>query len=72
MEIQARTEVLRWSLGLVLLAHLVAISWAWCPAAKTPADPALGAIRSFLRGAYIWTLGPILLVTTCVQRADTR
>ena len=72
-----RTDVLRWSLGLVLLAHLLAIGWPWYRAVKTPADPALGETGSFLRGAFIWTLakafvavvltlGPVLLVSTCL------
>jgi len=72
-----RTDLLRWSLGLVLLAHLLAIAWPWYCAVKTPADPTLGETGSFLRGAYIWTLGkafvalvltlgPVLLVSTCI------
>jgi hypothetical protein len=72
-----RTDLLRWSLGLVLLAHLVAIGWPWYRAVKTPAEPALGETGEFLRSAYIWTLGkafvallltlgPILLLATCL------
>lgn len=72
-----RTDLLRWSLGLVLLAHLVAIGWPWYRAVTAPADPTLGETGRFLRSAYIWTLGkafvavaltlgPVLLVSTCL------
>jgi len=72
-----RTDLLRWSLGLVLLAHLVAIGWPWYRAVKTPPDPTSGETGQFLRSAYIWTLGkafvalvltlgPVLLVSTCI------
>jgi hypothetical protein len=71
------TEVLRWTLALVLVAHLAAIAWPWYSFAKTPADPAQGETGSFLQWTVVWTLatafvalvltlGPTLLVSTCV------
>ena len=71
------TDVLRWTLALVLLVHLAAIGWQWYRFASTPADPALGDTGSFLQWTVVWTLatafvalvltlGPTLLVSTCV------
>ena len=70
-------DVLRTTLGVVLLAHLAAIGWPWYRFARTPADPAQGETGSFLHGAVVWTLatafvalvltlGPTLLVSTCI------
>ena len=70
-------DVLRASLGLALLVHLAAIGWPWFHFARTPADPALGETGAFLHSAVVWTLatalvalvltlGPTLLVSTCV------
>lgn len=72
-----RTEVLRWSLALVLLVHLVAIAWPWYRYAKTSADPAQGETGEFLHQVILWTLpkafitvvltlGPVLLLSTCL------
>jgi hypothetical protein len=53
------------------------IGWLWRDYAKTAPDPALGPTGSFLRWVTLWTLvaafvttvftlGPALLLTTCV------
>jgi hypothetical protein len=72
-----RSEALRWGLGLVLLAHLLAIGWPWYHYLKTPVDPATGETGVFFHWVLIWTLakafialiltlGPIMWLSTCV------
>lgn len=71
------TGALRLSLGVALLIHLAVIGWAWRDRARTTPDPAFGSTGSFLHWvvvgtlitafvAVILTLGPALLLTTCV------
>lgn len=71
------TGALRISIGLALLAHLAVIGWLWRDYAKTGPDPAFGPTGSFLRWVVVWTLisafvatvftlGPTLLLATCV------
>jgi hypothetical protein len=71
------TGVLRLGLGVALLAHLAVIGWLWRDYATTSPDPAFGPTGSFLHWvvvstliaafvATVFTLGPTLLLTTCV------
>lgn len=68
---------LRVSLGVVLLVHLAVIGWLWRDLANASPDPALGPTGSFLHWVAVWTLitafvttvltlGPTLLLATCV------
>jgi hypothetical protein len=71
------TGALRLGLAVVLLAHLAAIAWWWRIYARTGPDPAFGPTGTFLHWVVLWTLiaafaaavftlGPTLLLTTCV------
>jgi hypothetical protein len=71
------TGALRLGLGLTLLAHLAVIGWVWRDYAKTGPDHAFGETGSFLHWVVVWTLitafvaavltlGPALLLATCV------
>jgi hypothetical protein len=71
------TGALRLGLGLALLASLAVLGWLWREYTKTSPDPALGPTGSFLHWVVLWTLitafvttvltlGPILLLATCV------
>jgi hypothetical protein len=71
------TGTLRLGLGLAILVPLAVIGWLWRDYAKTAPDPALGPTGSFLHWVTLWTLvaafvtvvftlGPALLLTTCV------
>jgi hypothetical protein len=68
---------LRLGLALVLLAHLIVIGWMWRDLAGAGPDPIFGQTGTFLHTAVFWTviaafvtavltLGPSLLLTTCV------
>ena len=68
---------LRWSLIVVLAAHLMVVGWMWLRFARAAADPATGQAGNFLHEAIVWTLvaafastvlvlGPPLLLTTCL------
>jgi hypothetical protein len=70
------TGPLRVALLLVLLANLVVIGWMWRAARAAP-DPAYGQPGTFLQAVVLWTmitafvatvltLGPPLLLVTCV------
>jgi hypothetical protein len=72
-----QTGALRLGLGVALLAHLAVIGWLWRQYATTRADSAFGATGSFLHWVVLWTLitafvavvltlGPTLLLATCV------
>jgi len=69
------TDILRWTLALVVLTHLAAIGLPWYRFARTPADPT--ETGSFLQWTVVWTLGtafvalvltlgPTFFVSTCV------
>ena len=71
------TGALRLGLGIALLAHLAVIGWLWRDYASTSPEPALGSTGSFLHWVVLWTLitafvttlitlGPTLLLVTCV------
>ena len=71
------TAALRLSLGLAVLVPLAVIGWLWRNYARTAPDPALGPTGSFLHWVILWTLvgafvaivftlGPALLLTTCI------
>lgn len=71
------TGALRLALGAALLVHLAAIAWLSRDYANTRPDPALGPTGSFLHWVVLWTLitafvttvltlGPTLLLATCV------
>lgn len=71
------TGTLRLVLGLVLFAHLAVIGWLGFSYAKTRPQPAFGAVGQFLHWvvmgtliaafvAVVCTLGPTLLLVTCV------
>ena len=71
------TGALRLGLGLALLAHLAVIGWVWRDYAKATPDPAFGPTGVFLHWVVVWTLitafvatvltlGPTLLLATCV------
>jgi hypothetical protein len=71
------TGALRLGLSLAILAPLALIAWLWRNYAKTAADPTLGPTGSFLHWVILWTLvaafaaivftlGPALLLTTCI------
>ncbi|MGH6835717.1 MAG: hypothetical protein ACREC9_09250 [Methylocella sp.] len=68
---------LRLALAVVLLAHLIAISWMWRDIARAGPDPVFGPTGAFLHWAVTWTLiaalvataltlGPPLLLTICM------
>lgn len=68
---------LRSGLAVVLFAHLIVIGWMWRDIGRAAADPDFGPTGSFLHGAITWTfiaafvasvltLGPPLLLTTCM------
>ncbi len=68
---------LRLGLGAALLVHLAVIGWLWREYTNTRPDPALGPTGSFLHWVILWTLitafvttvltlGPALLLATCV------
>lgn len=68
---------LRLSLAIVLLAYLAAIAWWWRNYASATPDPAFGPTGTFIHWVVLWTLiaafaaavftlGPTLLLTTCV------
>jgi hypothetical protein len=70
-------NALRVGLGVVLLVHLAVIGWAWRDYVNVGADHALGPTGSFLHWVILWTLitgfaatvltlGPTLLLKTCV------
>jgi hypothetical protein len=70
-------DALRLGLGLAIFIPLILIAWLWRTYARTTPDPALGAIGSFLHWVILWTLaaafvtivftlGPALLLTTCM------
>jgi ACR3 family arsenite efflux pump ArsB len=72
-----RAGPLRLGLVLALLAHLIAIGWIWRDLARAHPDPAFGQTGTFLHTVVVWTLiaafvataftlGPTLLLTTCV------
>ena len=71
------TGVLRFTLVLVFVAHLVAIGWMWRNVVKSVPDAAFGQTGSFLHTAVVWTavaafvatvltFGPPLLLATCI------
>lgn len=71
------SAMLRTVLALVFLAHLVAIGVFWRAYARRRADAAGGATGSFFHEVALWTLatafvatlitlGPSLLLVTCV------
>jgi len=68
---------LRLALALVLLVHLIAISWMWRDHRAASADPSLDSTGTFLHTVIVWTLiaalvtivltlGPTLALATCV------
>ena len=68
---------LRLGLAALLVAHLIAIGWLWRDLAAASPDPTFGSTGSFLHwvaastviAAFVataFTLGPPLLLTTCV------
>jgi hypothetical protein len=68
---------LRLLLAGVLLAHLTVIGWMWLDRARAVAEPISGEAGAFLHRAVLWTviaafiaaaftLGPPLLLTTCI------
>ena len=68
---------LRLGLALVLLAHLIVIGRMWRDLAGAGPDPVFGETGTFLHTAVVWTviaafvttaltLGPSLLLTTCM------
>jgi hypothetical protein len=71
------TGALRLGLGVALLVHLAVIGWLWRDYASASPDPALGPTGSFVHWVVLWTLitafvttvltlGPTLLLATCV------
>jgi hypothetical protein len=69
--------ILRLSLSLTIIAHLAVIGWLLRSCSRSPPDPALGQIGSFLHWVIVWTLisafvtvvftlGPAVLLTICV------
>ena len=70
------TGALRLGLSLTILVHLAVIGWLWRNYAKDSPDPALDPSGEFLHWVIAWTLiaafltifftlGPIVLLTTC-------
>jgi hypothetical protein len=68
---------LRLALAVVLLVHLIAISWMWRDHRAASADPSLDSTGTFLHTVIVWTLiaalvtivltlGPTLALATCV------
>jgi hypothetical protein len=68
---------LRLALALVLLAHLIAIAWMWRDRWAASPDPSVGPTGTFLHTVIVWTLiaalvaivltlGPTLVLATCV------
>jgi hypothetical protein len=68
---------LRLGLAVVFLAHLIVIGWMWRDIAQAGPDPVFGPTGTFLHWTVTWTLiaalvasvltlGPPLLLTTCV------
>jgi membrane protein YdbS with pleckstrin-like domain len=68
---------LRLALALVLLVHLIVISWMWHDHRAASADPSLDSTGTFLHTVIVWTLiaalvtvvltlGPTLALATCV------
>ncbi len=68
---------LRWSLAIVLLAHLIVIAWMWRHLATARPDPELGQVAVFLQTVVVWTLiaalvatvitfAPSLVLKTCI------
>ena len=68
---------LRLGLAALLVAHLIVIGWLWREFATANPDPGLDQTGRFLHRAVVWTiiaafvatavtLGPSLLLTTCV------
>lgn len=73
----AAPRTLTFGLAAALLVHLILIGWFWRARAKAGADPASGETGDFLSQVAVWTLcaalitavltlGPSLLLTTCV------
>jgi hypothetical protein len=71
------TGALRLGLGVALAVHLAVIVWLWRDYATTRPEPALGETGSFVHWVVLWTLitafvttvltlGPTLLLATCV------
>ena len=69
--------LLRLGLAVALVAHLIAIGWMWRGLAAARPDPAFGPTGAFLHTTVVWTviaafvatvltLGPPLLLTTCM------
>ena len=72
-----RAGLLRVGLAVALVAHLIAIGWMWRELAARRPDPAFDPTGAFLHTAVVWTviaafvaivltLGPPLLLTTCM------
>ena len=68
---------LRLGLAVVLFAHLIVISWMWRDITRAGTDPDFGPTGTFLNWTVTWTLitaliataitlGPPLLLTTCI------
>jgi hypothetical protein len=68
---------LRLFLGVVFLVHLAAIGWMWRSLDRAGSASDLGSTGVFLHTAVVWTtaaafittvltLGPPLLLTTCM------
>jgi hypothetical protein len=68
---------LRFGLAVVLLAHLIVMGWMWRDIARAGPAPVFGPTGGLLHRAVTWaliaalvatvlTLGPSLLLTTCV------
>lgn len=71
------TAVLRWSLVIVFIAHLLVIGWMWLKFARQTPNADAGKTGSFLHDVIVWStivafasavlaLGPPLLLRTCI------
>ena len=68
--------MLRVSLVVVLLAHLVVIGWMWLRMTRAESEPAFGEVGAFLHTVAVWTLiaafvttlftlGPAFVIGVC-------
>lgn len=71
------TGALRLGLTIAFLVHLAAVGWLWYTEAAARPDSARGATGEFFHGVVVWvtsaafaavilTLGPSLLLKTCL------